>query len=225
LDGETQGTGTEVDWESEFDFADKESFRVDGFWRFANRHKVRFMYFENNRTGSRTLTRDIDFGDTTFPINTDVDAGLDMRLIELAYEYAFLSHDNLELSGSIGIHSVELDASLQGDIAGPGGGTTVAAREGSVTGPLPVLGFHVLWHMGGDFYLDGLAQFFYIAFDNFDGRIYDSKLAVTWLPLRNLGIGIGYNRFGVKVNVEKNDFDGKLKVGYGGPMAFFTVGF
>jgi len=101
----------------------------------------------------------------------------------------------------------------------------VVAKEGSVTGPLPVLGFHALWHMGGNFYLDGMAQFFYIAFDNLDGRLYDYKIAATWLPLRNVGIGIGYNAFGTKVKVEKNDFTGKLRVGYGGAMAFITVGF
>jgi len=122
LDGQTQQTGTEVDWESEFDIGDKDSFRVDGFWRFAERHKMRFMYFENNRSESRTLSRDIVFGDTTYPVNTNVEVGIDMRLVELVYEYAFLRHDNLELSGSFGIHTLELSASLRGDISTPGGG-------------------------------------------------------------------------------------------------------
>lgn len=226
LDGETIQTGTEVDWESEFGLDDKNRFRVDGFWRFAEHHKLRMMYFENNRSGTETLTRDITFGDTTYPVNTTVEASLDSRIIELVYEYAFLRHENLELSGSFGVHSIEIGAKLRGDVTSPGGGGSVEeVREGTVNGPLPVFGFHVLWNMGNNFYLDGLAQFFYIKFDNYDGRLYDYKIAATWFPARNVGIGLGYNTFVTKLEVAKNDFTGRLRISYGGPMAFFTVGF
>lgn len=226
LDGSTTQTGTEVDWESEFGLSDQDRIRMDAFWRFAENHKVRFLYFDNDRSGTRTLTRDIDFGDTTFPINTTIDASLDTRIAEIAYEYAFLRHENLELSGSFGVHVVELDAALSGDVTVPGGGSAVAtAKDGSVTGPLPVFGFHALWNMGHDFYFDGLAQFFYIAFDNYDGRLYDYKIAVTWFPVRNVGIGIAYNQFVTRLDVDKEDFTGHLRVGYGGPLAFVTVGF
>lgn len=226
LDGETVQTGTEVDWESEFGLEDKNNFRIDGFWRFAEHHKLRLMYFENNRSASETLTRDITFGDTTFPVTTTVDASLETRIAELVYEYAFLKHENLELSGSIGIHSIKLGATLRGDVTSPGGGGSVEeSREGTVNGPLPVIGFHVLWHMGNNFYLDGLAQFFYIKFDNYDGRLYDYKVSATWFPARNVGVGVGYNAFVTRLEVEKDDFTGHLRVGYGGAMAFFTVGF
>jgi len=225
LDGETIQTGTEVEWESEFGLEDKDRFRIDGFWRFAEHHKLRMMYFENNRSGSETLTRDITYGDTTYTVGTTVEASLDSRIVELVYEYAFLKHENLELSGSFGVHSIELGASLRGDVTGPGGGTTEEVREGTVTGPLPVIGFHALWNMGNNFYFDGLAQFFYIQFDNYDGRLYDYKLTATWYPARNVGVGLGYNAFVTRLKVEKNDFTGRLRVGYGGAMAFFTVGF
>lgn len=224
LDGEAQ-TGTDVDWESEFDLKDKDNVRIDAFWRFAERHKLRLMVFENNRSGSRTLTRDIEFGDTTYPVTTTVEAGLDQGIYEIAYEYAFMRQEGLELSGSFGIHAIELTASLRGDVSGPGGGTAEAVEEASTTGPLPVLGFRVLWNMGNNFYLDGLAQFFYIQFDNYDGRLYDYKAGVTWFPARNFGVGIGYNSFVTRLEVEKEDFTGRLRVGYGGPMAYVTVGF
>lgn len=226
LDGETIQTGTDVDWESEFGLGDKNSFRIDGSWRFAEHHKLRLMYFENNRSTSSTLTRDIDFGDTTYPVNTTVAVTLDTRIAELVYEYAFLKHENLELSGSIGIHGIKLGASLRGDVAGPGGGGSVeTTREGTVNGPLPVIGFHALWNMGNNFYLDGLAQFFYIQFDNYDGRLYDYKVTATWFPARNVGVGLGYNAFVTRLTVEKDNFTGRLRIGYGGPMAFVTVGF
>jgi hypothetical protein len=226
LDGQTTGTGTDINWEDEFDFEDQNRFRIDGFWRFAEKHKVRFMYFENNRSNSRALSRDIEFGDTTFPANLQVDSRLDTRIVELAYEYAFMRRENWELSGSFGIHNVKIEAGLRGDLTTPGGGGTVQTEEvADGNGPLPVLGVHYLWHIGHDFYFDGLAQFFFAKIDNYDGRLEDYKLGVTWFPWRNVGVGLAYNQFVTRLDVEKDKFTGRLKLQYGGPMAYVTVGF
>jgi hypothetical protein len=226
LDGSSAETGTDIDWEDEFDLADKDRFRLDAFWRFAERHKARLMVFQNDRGETRTLSRDIEYGGTTYPVNTTVDAQLNTTIVELAYEYAFMRREDLELSGSFGIHAIELSASLRGDVSTPGGGGSAEAEEeASTTGPLPVLGFRALWNIGNNFYLDGLAQFFYIKFNDFDGRLSDYKLGVTWFPTRNFGVGVAYNEFVTRVEIDKGDFNGKLRLGYGGPIAFVTVGF
>ena len=39
--------GTDVNWENTFGLKDKDQFRLDAFWRFAERHKLRAMWFEN----------------------------------------------------------------------------------------------------------------------------------------------------------------------------------
>jgi hypothetical protein len=226
LDGETTGNGTDINWEDEFDFEDQDRLRIDGFWRFAEKHKVRFMYFENNRSNNKVLSRDIEFGDTIFPVNLQVDSRLDTRIVELAYEYAFMRRENWELSGSIGIHNVQIKAGLRGDLSTPGGSGTVATEEvADGDGPLPVLGVHYLWHMGHDFYFEGLAQFFFAEIDNYDGSLEDYKIGVTWFPWRNVGVGVAYNQFVTRLDVEKDAFTGRFKLQYGGPMAFITVGF
>lgn len=54
LDGDTQG-GTNIDWEDSFGSGDVTRFRVDGQWRFAERHKARFMWFSSSRSNSETI--------------------------------------------------------------------------------------------------------------------------------------------------------------------------
>lgn len=223
LDGETTGTGTDINWEDEFDFKDQDRFRIDGFWRFKPNHKVRFMYFENNRGNTSVLSRDIEFGDTTFPANLQVDSRLDTRIIELAYEYAFLRRENMELSGSFGIHNIKVEAGLRGAISGGAAAETEEVAEGD--GPLPVIGVHYLWHIGNNFYFDGLAQFFFAEIDNYNGSLQDYKLGVTWFPWRNVGVGVAYNQFVTRLDIEKDTFNGRLKLQYGGPLAYITVGF
>jgi hypothetical protein len=39
---------------------------------------------------------------------------------------------------------------------------------------------------------------------------------------RNFGVGLGYNYFGVDVDVDKSSFNGTLKVGYSGLQLFVT---
>jgi hypothetical protein len=220
-------TGTDLHWENEFGLKDKDQFRLDASWRFAKRHKVRVMWFENNRGASRTLTRDITFQGVTYPINVTVGASLDEQIVELAYEYAFYQTEKLELAGSAGIHNTKLVATLSGSISTTGGvgGSAQASTDASLNGPFPVFGFRLLWNMGNHFYLDGLAELFYISFDNFDGHISDYRAAVTWMPWHNVGIGLGYDKFVTRVDVSKADLDGSLRFGYSGIVAFMTVGF
>jgi hypothetical protein len=39
---------------------------------------------------------------------------------------------------------------------------------------------------------------------------------------RNYGIGLGYDRFLTNLDVSKDDFDGRLKLGYSGLQAYLT---
>lgn len=224
VNGETL-PGNEVDWENEFDLGDRDQFRLDAFWRFAERHKVRLMYFQNNRSNTKVTDREIDFQGDVYPVNVSVTASLDEKIIELAYEYAFYKTDKLELAASGGIHTLKIEPKLSATITGTGGSSTLQTSAASMTGPLPVLGFRALWDMGNHFYLDALVQFFYISFDQYSGSITDGKLAVTWMPWRNVGFGLGWNSFKTRVDVSKGDFDGKLKFGYGGAMAYVTFAF
>jgi len=79
--------------------------------------------------------------------------------------------------------------------------------------------------MGGHFYLDGLAQFFYLEYDGIEGRLTDYKLGVTWYPAEHVGFGIGYNQFVTTIDQNESDFDGRLRMSYGGALAYATVGF
>jgi hypothetical protein len=225
LDGEG-GRGTTVDWERDLGLDDKDSFRLDAFWRFADRHKLRAIYFENRRSNSRTLTDDITIKGEVYPVNAVVEASAETRIIELAYEYAFLKRDNYELAATAGVHLTRLVPAIE--ITGSVGGTDVEVGqegEAKVNMPLPVLGLRGMWNLGGDFYLDGYAQYFYLSFDGSEGSLSDLRLAVTWNPKPWFGLGVGYNQFDSDLDVDRDNFDGELDWTYRGPQVFFVTSF
>lgn len=225
LNGDTQA-GSDVDWENTFGGGDETRFRVDGQWRFAERHKARFMWFSTSRSESETIQDEIVWGDETFPVNAKVDGEFDFDVYQLAYEYAFLRRDTYELNASIGLHYTELSLRLAAKASSSGGTLTADLKEeASVGAPLPVIGLRGLWQLPYHFWIDAQAQFFALSIDEYDGSLTDLRLMVNWQPKSWLGIGIGYNQFTVGIDVEKNSFDGSLDWTYEGPMIFYSASF
>ncbi|HMN43319.1 MAG TPA: hypothetical protein PKE27_02030 [Povalibacter sp.] len=226
LDGDAGRVGTEVNFGRELGLKSGDRFRIDGYWRFFDRHKLRFMYFDSKEGNTRTINRDIEFGDTTFPLNVEVRTDIKVEIFELAYEYSFLKRDNLELSGTIGLHNLSVKAGLHADAssnAGLGGLDLEEAADGD--GPLPVVGLRGLWALNDHFYFDAQVQFFAVKFDNYDGNLQDYKLSFNWQPFEHFGVGLGYNDFSTRLDVDEEHFNGKLRFNYDGPLLFVTGAF
>jgi hypothetical protein len=229
LDGDTGGgsisPGTPIDWEKTFGDGDTTRFRLDGYWRFAERHKVRMMWFSSSRDDSKTIDTEIVWQGETFPVNAKVKGESKFSIVELAYEYAFMRRDNFELTGTAGVHYTDLSLILSGQALDGEGGTRQVKEEGSVGAPLPVFGGRALWRMGGDFWLDASLQWFALSIDEYDGSIWDAKIDAIWQPSKWVGVGLGYNRFKVDVGVNTDKFNGDLNWEYSGPRIFYTVHF
>lgn len=219
--------GDKIDLEKTFGEADTNRFRVDGYWRFADRHKLRFLWFDWNATRQKTIKEDIIFDGEVFPAEARVRYDGSFAVYELAYEYAFLRRDNYELTGSFGIHYTEISQQLKAslDVDGEPVGGGALKGSASVDAPLPVFGLRALWNIGGDFWLDASGQYFALSIDEYDGNLQDYRIAVTWQPRKYLGVGIGYNAFSVNVDVEKDRFNGSLDWGYRGPQIYYSASF
>lgn len=225
LDGNAT-SGSPIDWENTFGGGDVTRFRLDGQWRFADRHKARFMVFSNSRSKSRTITEDIEFGDEVFPVNAKVDADFKFDIYELAYEYTFLKREDYELAGTFGVHYTTLSAGLEAKAATSNGTLTADLdEEGSVDLPLPVFGLRGTWGLPHHFWLDAGVQFFALSIDEYDGNLQDYRVMLTWQPRKWLGLGLGYNVFRVDVDVDKQSFKGSLDWEYKGPMLSYSAMF
>jgi len=213
---------TPIDVERQLDISDRASFRLDGYWRFLERHKLRVMYFDENRSGDKTITAEIVFRGQTYPVNTQISTRFDTVVAELAYEYAFLKGEHYELAGSIGIH--DLTFKLQLTAAGQNVNAQQSARA-DVDGPLPVLGVHYVWEFYPRWSLDAMFQFFALKYQQYDGNLQDYNATVYYMPWKNFGFGVGWNEFRTSVNVDNASYDGNLAWRYGGVRLFFKASY
>jgi hypothetical protein len=228
LDGDAGQQGIPIDWEKNFGDGDVNRFRFDAFWRFADRHKLRALVFSSSRSAIRTIGEDIEWGGNTFPATATIEGKIKFSIYELAYEYAFMRRENFELAASAGLHYLDYDATLEGNATATGTGGTVEGpikRTGSVGAPLPVFGLRGTWLLSQTFSIDVSGQYFSLSYGDYDGNIQDYRALVNWQPKSWLGIGVGYDRFAVDVDVDSNNFKGKMDWSYRGPMIFYSVSF
>jgi hypothetical protein len=228
VDGETTNTtGSDVDYDDTFGIGDFDRFRAEASWRIAPRHVLRAMYFQNNRHGSRSIEREVEFGDETFPLGATVDARSELTVVQLSYDYAFLRRDNYEIAGGIGVHYVDMDLKLDATVTGQGGQASRSLDAGATTAaPMPVLGLRGLWRLSDAFYISAQVQYFYLEFDPYSGSLIDLKASVVWQLADHVGVGLGYNDFGFRFDIDdRGDFDGRLRWDYGGAFAFATLMF
>ena len=225
LDPSTSLPGTEIDWDQRFGLEHSKRFRLDGLWRFTPKHHLRVLYTDYSQTDRATLASEIQWGDDLFPVNAQVTGTLGFEVIEAAYEYAFVTSDRAEIAGSVGLHYTTLEARLSATVTSPTTGTRSIGGPRSVDAPLPVVGLRGMWRLGGQVYLDAQAQYFSLAIDDIKGSLYNYRAAIIWQPTRRVGLGAGYDAFGVDVDLRQDDFRGKVDWVYRGPQAFVTVAF
>jgi hypothetical protein len=226
VDGKGGEQGTPIDWERTFGGGDVTRFRVDAQWRFADRHKLRVMWFNSDRSASRTVEREIDWGDETFPVGAKVKGEIKYDIYELAYEYAFFKRETYEISGSIGAYYAQWDASLSATITNPDGSNQRNAKgDASLDAPLPVLGLRGQWALPYDLSIDVSGQWFAVSLDQYSGNLQDYRGTLTWQPKPWLGIGLGYDWFSAHGDADSDSFHGNLDWTFQGPMLYYSASF
>jgi hypothetical protein len=238
LNGSLTGTANTTDQSVNFDKqfgtdADQTRWRLEFLWRITQRQQLRFMYFDNDIRHTRTIDRNLEWGDYTFLANGQVTAEQKFQVYELNYEFAFLRRDNYEIVASGGIHFDQLSLKLSGNasltVDTPTGpveqAATLTTKQSSVPAPLPVLGLRGDWAVSDHVYLEASGQVFKFSYQGINGNWSDLRAGAAWMFNHHFGVGIGYDRFATHVDVSKGSFSGRLNVGYQGALIYVKGGF
>jgi hypothetical protein len=202
-------------------------FRLDAYWRFTKHQRLRVMYFNADRSSTRTLDRTFTFGNVTYPVSASVTAHNGVSITALAYEYDFIVRENFSLGASIGIHNFNYSLGISGTAVSPTtAGMPVSFFErASADGPMPLIGLSAIWRITPSFYLTALAQGLKVTVNPYSGSLQNYGLTATWQPFRNFGVGAGYDYFLLRASVDSHTFNGRLDWRYSGPRVFLSASF
>lgn len=195
--------------------------RLDGYFRLGRRHRIQAGYFTLERDGSRVINRDITFGDRTFQVNATVQSEAKNSILEVGYMYSIVQNERFELSGTFGVHWLDVETRLTGNT----GGGNVETESASAAGPLPLFGLDVDYALGARWILSFRAMRFAIEIDEYDGSLTDLRASIEYFFLENFGVGLGVNDFDLDVDFDGARLAGELEWGYTGLQAFATLRF
>jgi hypothetical protein len=231
LNGNANLEGRSIDFDHDFGSnGDVNVLRGGVLWRWKPRHHLKFEYFHNRITRTRTLDKDIAWGDYNFLAGGQVSFKDTFTVYELSYEYAFLRRPTYEVAAAAGIHFLDQKLNLSGNATvtqsdGTVQAATFQSSASHLPAPLPVIGMRGGWAFAPNWYLEGAAQVFKVKISAYDGSWWDLRGGVTWMYNRHVGISAGYEKFIVHVNVDKANFNGSANTSYQGLLANVTATF
>jgi hypothetical protein len=194
-------------------------FRLDGFYRFNEHHSLGVSWYAIKFTGSRVLDRDLNWGDQTYPINTQVDSELKFDVYKLNYQYSVFHNDKVELGASFGLHIMKTFAGINAS------GISQSQSE-SVTAPLPVFGLFADYNFTPRFSVFYNYQFFFINYeDKVRGGLQDFLFGLEYRVFRNVALGAAYNRFGLHMKAKQDERTLYLDTNWNGGMLYAAVYF
>ena len=219
LDSDALGRGTVIDFEDDLGLQSSDSvFRLDGHYRFNQKHRVNFSVFDLSRHSSTAIQRDIQYGDEIFSIDTVVKADFDLRIYRLAYTYSIMQRDNGYLGVTFGAHTADSKIGLADQNLGQ-------SEISEITAPLPVLGLKGEYEFSDRLTLSATGEFFAVEFDNVDGSLIDLYLGIDYQVIEHVAVGLGFNSVHMDVDATKSDFSGSLDWRYEGALLFFKFDF
>jgi hypothetical protein len=201
-------------------------FRIGASWRFTDnrRHRLDLTWFSFRRDGSTTVGRDFTIKDDedneiVVPAGSQVNTKFDLDIYKAAYSYSFFQDDRVDLRFSLGLYVMPIDIGLQAT------GLINVDETERFTAPLPTLGLRADFAINPKCFLRTGLEVFYLEINEFTGTIYESHVAVEYLPWKHFGFGLGFNTFNLNIESDGEDyweidFKGELDFRYSGLLLY-----
>jgi hypothetical protein len=219
VDGADGSIGTPVDLESEFGLdASENVFRLDGYFKFNERHRIDFSVFDLSRDATRQIDTEITWRGIVFPINATVDSEIDFNIYKLAYTWSFLRREKGYLGLTGGLYIADVGAYLSAQ--------NIADRAGgAVTAPLPVIGLRGEYRFTDKWVFRASGELFGLEYEAMDGSLIDLYVGIDYRLFEHVAIGVGLNSVRLDVGVSASNLAGSLDWQYDGALIFFKFDF
>jgi hypothetical protein len=227
IDPKGIGIGTIINMEDDLHLEKSVSvLRLDGHFRFNERHRLEWTYFDMNRTGSTTLIdRDIQIGDVVFPVLFRIDSEWDFKVIKVSYAYSFINTAKYEfyIGGGLNIRDISFAFTGAGSFSGT---SQTRAFNDSGTLPLPTLTAGMQYNISDKLAIRFRTESFFIQIGGSSGRWQDTYALVDYRISKKFGLGGGLNFFNINLEGDlSNTHSGQLESNYTAFLIYLSARF
>ena len=173
-------------------------------WRPGRRHQLEMSYLYISRSGSKVLTEDIDFGDTTFTAGVSTKSRFSAPQLALTYRFAFMAKEKTQVGFQVGLGALFFSTSIDALAGITGGGADTAtvaySAEKSLTGPTASLGLYGMFRVGDHWYLQGNAGVLGAKVSNISATTWVGGFLAQYFFNDHWGASGGWSINGIKVS-------------------------
>jgi hypothetical protein len=206
--------------------------RLDGYWRFANRHRLHFGYYALDRSASKVLTKDIgpieipSLGvSDTILTGSNIHTEAKWEMFMLGYGYSFYKSETLEVAGQLGLNVGQIGTKISGTFITttyPGG--VSGATAGSVHYvPLPAFGLSGDWALDDRWRMRGHAGAFKIKIQNVEADVLDAAVAGEFRVYGNIWAGLGYSILNASAKLTETNSNASIDWRTGGLQLYGSI--
>ena len=207
---------------------EKSSGRLDGFYRFNEKHAIDFSYLVLDRNGGSILDKRIEFNGVIFNVGARTRSTFDSELLRISYRYSFFRNDKIDTGVTAGLSTYSWDFSIEGDatVDDGMGGTMVqfAKANKHLVTPIPTVGIFLSHALRHNVIFRFIGQFLDVRIGDIEGRLTDAKGTVDWFFSKHVGVGVGLATTGISVRQTGTD-PFRVDYRYGGAMVYFGFAF
>lgn len=187
-------------------------------WRFGEKWSMWGQYWNLGSNGGAVLEEDVIWGDVTFKEGSFVRGGFSSDIARLFFGRSFFTRPGHEFGAGIGAHWMELSANIEGQVLTSEGDTELYRGRVSAGVPLPNIGAWYLYSWSPRWVLSARVDWLSASVGDYSGGIWNGNVGVSWQFSRHAGLGLSYQSFILKVDVDDSDWHGRAEVSQNGPM-------
>jgi hypothetical protein len=214
----TNVQGTEIHLEDDLGLTDRKGtpYFLLGT-RFGQNWRMEFEYYYLDRSASRTLTRDIEWGGVDYPISATVNSEFNSNIYRLTGGWSFYHTPVAEAGVSLGLHTTDFKLALSG--------ANVQTESRSVTVPLPTLGLYGVFQVAPQWWVNGRVDWLSLTYEKYHGQLTNLVASGTWRFTPNWGVGAGYRYVNYQLTSTSEHFHGEATYEFSGPTLFVQGAF
>ncbi len=188
--------------------------RVDAYYRFNDYHRIEFSNFRTNRDGRETIDIDINLGDQSFVVGDTVNSQIKFSLTRIGYGYSFYHSPEVELTLTAGLNINSYDFKYK--LASGG-----SSSSSDASAPLPTFGLRMAYKFNPRWSLRYVSETFFIKVDDsLEGTLLNYELNVEYRFDNQFVLGAGFARTSTDLEVDDNDWKGRLSDSNRGLLLF-----
>ena len=215
VNAETGRIGTIINLETAFSLPESQNlFRMNGIFRFDNKHSFEGYYYALNRSGSNVSRDSLVFGDITIRVNSSFNAFFNATLYGGKYRYSIFNGESVEAGFSAGLSFLDIGVGAEVTFQ-----NSTASDEYKDLLFLPVLGFYNRINIIENLIFRSNVDMFALDIGKYDGVLFDFGVSMEYLFYKLFSAGLSYNVFSLNLNFNTSQ-TGKILYSHKGFMFF-----